>query len=363
MKYALIGTGRISVNHIASAMKHSDELEFVAVCDIVPENMDNALAKAEYHKPILKYTDYKQMVQECKPDLVAIATESGIHAEIGVYCLNNGCNLIIEKPIAMSIDDAQLLIDTAKANNKILCACHQNRFNKSIQKIRAALEAGRFGRLSHIAAHVRWNRNESYYTQAPWRGKWASDGGCLMNQCIHNADLMCWMLGDIEEVFAYTNNTQHPYIEGEDLGIALVKSKNGAYGLFEGTVNVFPKNLEETLYIFGETGTVKAAGTSVNLIEEWNFSQMTQEDSTVKEECHEAPPNVYGFGHEHVYADVIEAIHTGRKPLIDGEQGKKALELILAIYKSKKTGLPVKLPLDHFASTEMAGTFHSATND
>lgn len=357
MKYALIGTGRISVNHIASAMKHSDKLDFVAVCDIVPENMENALAKAGYQKPIKKYTDYQQMIKECQPDLVAIATDSGSHAEIGLFCLQNGCNVIIEKPIAMSIHDAQQLIDTAKAHNKVLCACHQNRFNKSIQKIRAALEAGRFGKISHIAAHVRWNRNENYYSQAPWRGKWASDGGCLMNQCIHNADLMYWMLGDIDEVFAYTNNAQHPYIEGEDLGLALIKAKNGAYGLFEGTVNVFPKNLEETLYIFGEKGTVKAAGTSVNLIEEWNFSDMTEADQTVKEECHEAPPNVYGFGHQYVYADVIDAIETDRKPLIDGEQGKRALELILAIYKSKKTGLPVKLPLDDFSTLEMVGTF------
>ena len=196
-----------------------------------------------------------------------------------------------------------------------------------------------------------------YYKQAPWRGRWATDGGCLMNQCIHNADLMCWMLGDIEEVFAYTANRQHPYMEGEDLGLALVKAKSGAYGLFEGTVNAVPNNLEETLYVFGENGTVKAAGTSVNLIEEWRFTDGAPDAERVKSECKEAPPNVYGFGHQHIYADVIQAIMRGGRPLVSGEEGMKALELILAIYKSKKTGLPVRLPLGEFASIDMEGVF------
>lgn len=357
MKFALIGAGRISINHVASAMRHADKLNFCGICDIALDHIDAVLKKADFKGDIQYFINYREMVDTLHPDLVAIATDSGVHAEIGRYCLEHGCHLIIEKPIAMSIEDAQMLIDIAKANDRIICACHQNRFNKSIQTIREALDAGRFGRLSYIAAHVRWNRNENYYKQATWRGKWASDGGCLMNQCIHNADLMCWILGEVEEVFAYTTNAQHPYIEGEDLGLALVKAKSGTYGLFEGTVNVFPNNLEETLYLFGETGTVKAAGTSVNLIDEWNFADELDDPVKIKAECHEAPPNVYGFGHERIYEDVIESIETGRSPLVDGVEGKKALELILAIYKSKKTGLPVKLPLEHFASVDMEGTF------
>jgi predicted dehydrogenase len=298
------------------------------------------------------------MLSKEKSDLVAIATDSGSHAQIGLDCLEH-CHVIIEKPIALSISDADNLIKVAENNNKVLAVCHQNRFNKSIKRIRGAMENGRFGKLSHIAAHVRWSRGREYYEQAPWRGKWADDGGCLMNQCIHNADLLHWFIGDIAEVFAYTNNAVHPYIEGEDLGIALIKGKDGTLGLFEGTVNIYPKNLEETLYVFGEHGTAKAAGASVNLIEVWDFFDGQDDPEKVKAECFENPPNVYGFGHTPFYMDVVDAIRTGRPPVIGGKEGKDALELILAIYKSQKTGLPVALPLGHFASADMEGIFCS----
>ncbi len=353
MKYALIGTGRIAINHITAAAQNG--LELVALCDIVPENMTALLSKAKYQGNPSLFSDYKALIDEIHPEFVAIATDSGIHAEIGLYALSHGCHVLIEKPIAMSMADAQSLVDVADKHGKVLAACHQNRFNPSVQRIRKAIDDGRFGKLSHIAAHVRWNRGAQYYEQASWRGKWASDGGCLMNQCIHNADLMRWFMGDIEEVFAYTANTQHDYIEGEDIGLALVKGANGAYGLFEGTVNVFPKNLEETLYVFGDKGTVKAGGTSVNLIDEWLFADELDTADAVKTECNELPPNVYGFGHTRLYADVLDAIKTGRKPLVDGVEGMKALELILAMYKSKKTGQPVRLPLGDFASVDMVG--------
>ena len=178
-----------------------------------------------------------------------------------------------------------------------------------------------------------------------------------MNQCIHNADLLHWFIGDIAEVFAYSANSQHPYIEAEDIGIAVIKGIDGTLGLFEGTVNVYPKNLEETLYIFGEKGTVKAAGSSVNIIDEWHFADGLDDPERIKAEYREAPPNVYGFGHTPFYKDVVDAIKTDRKPLVDGNEGKRALELILAMYKSRLTGLPISLPLDNFASTDMEGIF------
>jgi len=294
-------------------------------------------------------------------DLVAIATESGSHAAIGLDCVDAGCHVIIEKPMALSIADADRLIDAAEVKGVVLCACHQNRFNKSIQKLREAVEQGRFGRLFHGAAHVRWNRNRGYYEQAPWRGTWAQDGGALMNQCLHNIDLLRWMMGDhIDEVFAYTARLNHDYIEAEDLGLALIKFSNGAYGFIEGTTNVYPKNLEETLYIFGtnvypknleetlyifgEKGTVKVGGKSVNIIEEWNFVDQKDDPEEVKAKYHENPPNVYGFGHTPLYRDVVSAIREGRRPLVDGEAGKRAVELILAIYKSALEGRPVRRP-------------------
>nr|MBQ4455863.1 Gfo/Idh/MocA family oxidoreductase [Clostridia bacterium] len=208
------------------------------------------------------------------------------------------------------------------------------------------------------AAHIRWNRGKSYYEQAPWRGTWAQDGGCLMNQCIHNIDLLRWMMGDeVEEVMAYTDQLEHPYLEAEDLGMALVKFKNGSYGLIEGTTNVYPKNLEETLYIFGEKGTVKAGGTSDNIIEEWNFGDGLDDPDFVKATYHENPPNVYGFGHTPLYADMIDAIQTGRQPYVDGEAGKRALEMVLAIYKSAAEHRPVKLPLESCSTMDFVGRF------
>lgn len=355
MKYALIGCGRISPNHIEAAKNNN--LNFVAMCDILPKTMEEKSDKfglGDVHK----YADYKEMLENEKPELVAIATESGKHAQIALDCISAGCHVIIEKPIALSIADANAIIAAGKEKGVVVCANHQNRFNKSVQYMRKALEEGRFGRLSHGAAHVRWNRGKDYYKQAPWRGTWAQDGGCLMNQCIHNIDLLRWMMGDdIVEVMAYTDQIEHPYLEAEDLGMALVKFKNGSYGLIEGTTNVFPKNLEETLYIFGEKGTAKAAGTSDNIIEEWVFADGLDNPEEVKSEFSENPPNIYGFGHTPLYADVIEAIQTGRKPLVDGEAGKRALELVLAIYKSAAEHRPVTLPLDQCSTLDFVGRF------
>lgn len=355
MKYALVGCGRISPNHIEAAK--NNHLEIVAICDIVPEVMKEKSDRFGL-ETVHKYTDYKELLEKEKPELVAIATESGKHAAIALDCIAAGCHVIIEKPIALSIADADAIIEAGKKAGVVVCANHQNRFNKSVQYMRKALEAGRFGRLSHGAAHVRWNRGKGYYDQAPWRGTWAQDGGCLMNQCIHNIDLLRWFMGDdIEEVMAYTDKLEHPYLEAEDLGMALVKFSNGSYGLIEGTTNVYPKNLEETLYIFGEKGTAKAAGTSDNIIEEWLFADELDDSDEVKRRFSENPPNIYGFGHTPLYADVIEAIIKGRAPLVDAGAGKRALELVLAIYKSSAEHRPVKLPLESCSTMDFVGRF------
>ncbi|MBR3844187.1 MAG: Gfo/Idh/MocA family oxidoreductase, partial [Clostridia bacterium] len=193
LRYALIGCGRIAPNHIAAVMNNADTIELVAVCDPVEACMERVLEPVENKESVQKFTDYKQMLAEMKPDLCAIATESGYHAAIGMDCLAAGCNLIIEKPIALSLKDADAMIALAEEKGLVLCACHQNRFNKSVQKIREAVESGQFGGLLHGAAHIRWARDKNYYKQAPWRGTWEQDGGALMNQCIHNIDLLRWM--------------------------------------------------------------------------------------------------------------------------------------------------------------------------
>lgn len=355
MKYALIGCGRISPNHISAAINNN--LDIVAICDILEEKMKEKKEMFEEISNVKEYVDYKEMLEKEKPTLVAIATESGKHAQIAIDCLNMGANVIIEKPIALSLEDADKIIATAEKNNLKVCACHQNRFNKAIQKIRKSLENGDFGKLLHGTAHIRWNRNIDYYKQASWRGTWEQDGGALMNQCIHNIDLLRWMMGnDVVEVMAYTDRLLHDYIEAEDLGIAIIKFANGSYGIIEGTTNVYPKNLEETLYIFGEKGTAKAGGSSVNKIDVWKFENGEDEEAVINEFC-EVHKNVYGLGHTPLYKDVIDAIKYDREPYVDGYAGKRALELVLAIYLSAKEGRPVKLPLDKCSTLDFKGRF------
>lgn len=356
MRYALIGCGRISPNHVVAAQNNG--LEIVGICDLVTANMDDKVLKFSLPDSVHLYTDYHDMLEKEKPELVAIATESGEHAKIALDCIEKGCNLIIEKPIALSLEDADRIIEKADEKGVKVCACHQNRFNKSIQKIRDAVEKNRFGKLFHATAHIRWARDYEYYSRAKWRGTWEQDGGALMNQCIHDIDLLRWMMGDdVVEVMAMTDRLKHDYIEAEDLGIAIVRFANGGYGIIEGTTNVYPRNLEETLYLFGEKGTVKAGGESVNIIEEWRFSDYLDEPETVKKENSEQPPNVYGFGHTKLYKDVISAISEDRQPYVDARAGRRALEMVLAIYKSAATGTSVKLPMDECSTLDFKGLF------
>ncbi|MBE5943870.1 MAG: Gfo/Idh/MocA family oxidoreductase [Lachnospiraceae bacterium] len=352
MKYALIGCGRIAVNHI-KAIKNNG-LELVALCDIVPEHIDVLLSKTEFNTTAQRYDDYKKMVVEHPElELVAIATDSGEHAPIALFCMEHGINVIVEKPMAMSMEDASEMIKKSEEKGVKISVCHQNRFNLAVKELRDAVENDRFGKMSHGSINVRWNRNKDYYDQALWRGKWASDGGALMNQCIHGIDLLRWMLGDdVEEVYGVTRQQFHDYLECEDVGVAIIKFKNGAIGTVEGTVNVYPKNLEETLYVFGEKGTVKLGGTSCNNIDVWNFSE-----GNSKEGLQETTSNVYGNGHTALYADVIDAIEHDRKPYVDAYAGRNALEIVLAIYKSQLTGQRIKLPLEKFESIDMHGLF------
>ncbi len=357
MKYALIGCGRIATNHIKAAL--SNKLELVAVCDIIKEKINELLAKHNLQNDIsIKcYTDYKKMIEENEFELISIATESGKHAEIALYCINHGINVIIEKPMAMNMKDAEEIIKRSEEKHVKVSACHQNRFNVAVQEMRKALNAGRFGKLSHGSINVRWNRNKGYYDQASWRGKWSSDGGALMNQCIHGIDLLRWTFGnEIESVYGQTRQQFHDYLEAEDVGMALVKFKNGVIATIEGTTNVYPKNLEETLYVFGEKGTVKIGGTSTNSIDVWDFSDEIAEDDKNKG-LEETASNVYGNGHISLFADMVEAIENDRAPYVDAYAGRDALELVLAIYKSQKTGAVVKFPLVDFASTDMNGEF------
>lgn len=356
IRFAIIGCGRISYKHVEALINNKEEAELVATCDVI---LENAIQKKESYEKEMKdakvatYSDYKEMLEKEEIDVVTIATESGYHPEIAIYCMEKGKHVIVEKPMALSIKDADKMIETAKKNNVKLCVSHQNRFNQPIQKLRRAVEENRFGKLINGTARILWNRNMNYYTQAPWRGTWELDGGTLMNQCIHNIDLLQWMLGgEVDTVYAQCDTFIRD-IEAEDFGAIVIRFKNGAIGIVEGSACVYPKNLEETLSIFGETGTVAIGGLAVNKFETWNFAD---EKDTLEELLREQegdPDTVYGFGHTPLFKDMIDAINNNREPLVSGEQGKKGMAIILAAYKSRLTGMPIKFPLDDFSTMEM----------
>ncbi len=353
MKYALIGCGRIAVNHIIACQ--NNHFDLVAVCDVDENKCVSLLSKYDLNEKVKVYTDYKDMISKNNIDLISIATSSGMHAEIALYCISNGINVIIEKPMAMNMYDADKIVEYSKKYNVKVSVCHQNRFNIAVQNMRKALEEGRFGVLSHGSVNVRWNRNKEYYEQASWRGTWDKDGGTLMNQCIHGIDLLKWMCGSkVVEVYGQTRNRLHEYIEAEDIGTAILKFENGIIATIEGSVNVYPSNLEETLYLFGEKGTVKLGGKSTNKIEVWNFSDEQESDSENRK-LDELTSNVYGNGHTSLFADVVSAVNEDREPYINVKAGRDAVEIVLAIYKSQLTGLPVKLPLTDFGTVDMKG--------
>ncbi|AYD39799.1 gfo/Idh/MocA family oxidoreductase [Clostridium fermenticellae] len=360
LKFAIIGCGRISYKHIEALASNKEEAQLAAVCDI---NLDKAEAKKqEYIDKMGKacdvnvYKDYKEMLEKENVDVVTVATESGYHPEIAVYCMNQRKHVICEKPMALSIEDADNMIETAEKNNVKLCVSHQNRFNKPIQKLRKAIEQNRFGRLINGTARILWNRNMGYYTQAPWRGTWELDGGTLMNQCIHDIDLLQWMMGgEIDSVYSECDTFLRD-IEAEDFGAVIIRFKNGSIGIIEGSACVYPKNLEETLSIFGENGAVCIGGLAVNKIETWRFADAKEdEEERILSEQEGDPDTVYGFGHIPLFKDMIDAINYDRQPLVSGKEGKKGMSIILAAYKSRLTGMPVKFPLEKFSTMEMKG--------
>ena len=357
IKYALIGCGRVAPSHIKAAKENG--FAIAAVCDIVDGHIDDMFERSvltpQECAPIRRYADYREMLEAERPELVSIALPSYLHAEAALCAIERGVNVIIEKPMAMSMADADRIVEAADRAGVTVSACHQNRFNKAVQEMRAALESGRFGRLSHGAVTVRWSRDAAYYAQADWRGKWACDGGTLMNQCIHGIDLLRWMCGDeLVKVYGVTRRAFHDYIEAEDIGAAVLEFANGAVATVEGTVNLADDDLEEHLSLFGENGSVKLGGTSANAIEYWHFKDAPEE---TKDGFHEKTLNVYGNGHTSLFRDVADAIAEGRPPYVDARAGRRALETVLAIYQSSFTGQPVTLPLGNVASKDFEGLF------
>lgn len=342
LKFAIIGCGRISYKHVEALYNNREHCELVAVCDLIKERAE--LRKKDYEERIQGqgvkvYTSYKTMLEECEIEAITIATESGYHAEIALHCINKGKHVLIEKPMAMSVEDCQKLIDAAKENEICLTVAHQNRFNPVVQKLRYAREYNGFGKLVNITARILWNRNDDYYKQAPWRGTWELDGGTLMNQCIHNIDLLRWMADDeIESVYAQCGTFLRP-IQAEDFGSIIIRFKKGTIGIVEGSACVYPKNLEETLSVFGEKGTVCLGGVAVNKIENWCFEDR---DLNNIELVGEEIDSVYGKGHTPLFENFIQAINNQEPPYITGEHGREAVQIVTMAYRSSKSGQVIK---------------------
>jgi len=337
-RIALVGCGRISRNHV-EAISRIDGLELIAACDSVA---DRAKSLAE-PLGIPWFTSYAKMLSEVDCDVVTIATPSGYHPEQGVLAAKAGRHVIVEKPMAISLRGADELVHACDAAGVHLFVVKQNRLNAAVQMLKRAVDRGRFGRLYMANCTVRWTRPQSYYDQAPWRGTWEFDGGAFMNQASHYVDLIQWIVGPVDNVMAKTATLARK-IETEDSGVAILRFRSGALGVIEVTMLTYPQNMEGSLTILGEKGTVKIGGMAVNKVEHWQFADEDPDDEVARA-LDSNPPNVYGFGHEGYYRNVLAVLRGDAKPDTDGRAGRKSLELILGIYESAKTGCDVPLPL------------------
>jgi predicted dehydrogenase len=342
IKFALVGCGRINKKHAESISKNLNEkAELVAVCDI---DFDKAKKVGEeYGVPF--YAFYDEMLEKHSDvDVVNILTESGNHAKHTIDIVKKfKKHIVVEKPMALTLEDADKMIKTCDEEGVKLFVIKQNRYNLPVMKLREALENGDFGKLVMGTVRVRWCRPQSYYDQADWRGTWAMDGGVFTNQASHHIDLLEWMLGEPISVFA-KSRTALANIETEDTGVAIIQFANGAIGVVEATTATRPKDLEGSLSILGEKGSVEIGGFAVNEMKVWNFqNQDEKEKINIIEKYKENPANVYGFGHVRYLTDVIDSIANNKRALVSGLEGRKSLELINAIYESIETGKEVFL--------------------
>ncbi|MBU1013788.1 MAG: Gfo/Idh/MocA family oxidoreductase [Bacteroidetes bacterium] len=339
LKFALVGCGRI-------AKRHSELLGFnkiknaklVAVCDII-EKKAKAIGQ-QFNIPY--YTDMDNMMLLEDIDVVSVLTESGNHAQNVINLAKYGKHIIVEKPMALTLDDADRMIVACMESGSKLFIVKQNRFNVPVLKLKEALDTHRFGKLVLGTVRVRWCRTQEYYDQAPWRGTWAQDGGVLANQASHHVDLLEWMMGDIESVFA-KSITALVNIEAEDTAVVTLKFKNGALGIIEATTAARPKDLEGSISILGEKGMVEIGGFAVNKMIHWNFQKEIEGDTDVLGKYSVNPPNVYGFGHQAYYENVVDCLFNNSTQFVDGLEGRRSLELISAIYESIETGKEVFL--------------------
>jgi predicted dehydrogenase len=335
-----VGCGRIAQRYLDLLNGRVAGARLVAVCDVKPERAEAARARTGAPS----YTDMHRMMEAHADsvDAVCVLTESGLHARHAIELTRYGKHLVVEKPMALRLDDAQEMILACDQANVRLFVVKQNRYNLPVVKLREAVEKGRLGKLVMGTVRVRWCRTQSYYDQDAWRGTWALDGGVFANQASHHIDLLMWMLGEPMSVYAKTR-TALASIETEDTGVAVITFRSGAIGLVEATTATRPRDLEGSLSILGEKGTVEIGGFAVNQMRTWQFAEPGPDDAEVMREYNENPPNVYGFGHQRYLEGIVLALRSDGPRLVDGMEGMRSLELIVAMYESAATGKEVPL--------------------
>ena len=343
-RLALVGCGRISERHL-EAIAALPALQLVAVCDEIMARAEAAGAKAK----VPAFDSYLAMLDRIEADVVVLCTPSGLHPRHGIMAAERGLHVICEKPMATRLEEADALVAACDSAGVFLFVVKQNRLNPAVKLLKQAIDDGRFGRIYLANTTVRWQRPQSYYDMAPWRGTWEFDGGAFMNQASHYVDMIQWLIGPVASVSAKTA-TLARRIESEDTGVAILSFRNGALGTIEVTMLAFPKNLEGSITVLGENGSVKIGGTALNRIERWEFAKTAPADAEAETLKSAADPlSVYGSGHTPYYENVLKVLNGEARPGTDGREGRKSLELILGIYESARTGKDVSLPLRSFS--------------
>jgi predicted dehydrogenase len=340
LRFGIIGCGRIAPRH-ADSLRDLDAT-VVSFADVI----ESRAAKFAKDFGATICGDYRRILADKTIDVVNICTPSGMHADMTVAALDAGKHVIVEKPIALTLADADRMLAAAKRNQRKLCVVLQNRYNPPMLEIRRVVDEGRLGKLLLGNATVRWYRPQEYYEDG-WHGTWSMDGGALMNQSIHHIDALQWLMGDVESVFAYTATLAHT-MEAEDTGVAVLRFKSGAIGSIEGSTITYPENLEGSVAIFGEHGSLKVGGTALNRKIFWKIGDALEHEREILKREEVDPTSVYGQSHKAVLADMIDAVVNDREPRTHGHEARKSLALVLALYESARTGHAVDMTAGHW---------------
>ena len=341
IRFALVGCGRIAANHFEALRQHHDRAQLVGVCDVDPRALDRAVGATG----AVAYTSLETMLRDCAADAVVVTTPSGLHPEQSIRIAQAGRHVVTEKPMATRWDDGKRMVAAADAAGVRLFVVKQNRRNATLQLLKRAVDKKRFGRIYMVNLNVFWTRPPEYYQSAGWRGTWEFDGGAFMNQASHYVDLIDWIVGPVESLQAYTATLARD-IEVEDTGVISLRWRNGALGSMNVTMLTYPRNLEGSITVLGEHGTVRIGGVAVNEIQQWEFATPDPDDALVADASYQTT-SVYGFGHPLYYDNVIRVLRGEAEPETDGREGLKSLEVLVAAYMSARDGRRVALPLEY----------------